>query len=212
MKFDGIIFDLDGTLWDSRAAVCESWACVLRRDYPQLRVPTPEEFGRQMGKLLVDIGRSLFPELNDEENDVLIRKCCDYENEYLAGHGGILFDGLEDTLAKLAEKYKLIIVSNCQSGYIEAFFESHGLSKYFIDRSCSGDTGMLKADNIKLVIERNGLKSPVYVGDTALDGTSAAEAGIPFIWASYGFGEPERCDAKLGSITELPALCENNNI
>jgi len=212
MKFDGIIFDLDGTLWDSRAAVCESWGCVIRRDYPQLKVPTPEEFGKQMGKLLADIGRDLFPELPEKENNELIEKCCANENEYLSQKGGILFEGLEETLARLAENYKLIIVSNCQSGYIEAFFKGHGLEKYFVDYTCSGDTGMLKADNIKLVIERNNLEAPVYVGDTALDGTSAAEAGIPFIWASYGFGEPKSFDAKLSSITELPALCENNNI
>lgn len=212
MKFDSIIFDLDGTLWDSRQSVCESWACVLRRDYPDLPVPTAEEFGRQMGKLLPDIGKALFPGLSEEENLTLVDKCCDYENEYLAEKGGILFEGLEDTLAALSEKYKLIIVSNCQGGYIEAFFAAHGLEKYFTDHCCCGDTGLQKADNIKVVIERGGLTSPVYVGDTALDSTSAAEAGVPFIWASYGFGQPERYDAKLSSITELPALCENNDI
>lgn len=205
---NGIVFDLDGTLWDSRVNICKSWEEVLRKDYPQLTPPTPEEFGKQMGKLLIDIGKALFPNLTEEENEILIKKCCDNEQEYLAKHGAVLFDGLEETLGKLAEKYKLIIVSNCQSGYIEAFFESHGLQKYFVDYTCSGDTGMLKADNIKLVVERNNLEKAVYVGDTELDRTSAAEAGVPFIWASYGFGSPETCDAKLNEISELPALCE----
>lgn len=204
---NGIIFDMDGTIWDSRENVCKSWEEVLRADYPQLTPPTAEEFGKQMGKLLLDIGRALFPQLSEEENEVLIKKCCDNEQEYLAKHGAILFDGLEETLKKLAEEYKLIIVSNCQSGYIEAFFESHGLQKYFADYTCSGDTGMLKADNIKLVVERNNLDKAVYVGDTELDRTSAAEAGVPFIWASYGFGNPESYDAKLNEISELPSIC-----
>ena len=206
---DGIIFDLDGTLWESRINVTESWCEILRRDYPQLREPTPEEFGRQMGKLLADVGRSLFPGLSDEENEEVIGKCCDYENRYLAENGGILFDGLEETLEKLSEKYRLFIVSNCQGGYIEAFYESSGLGKYFTGKLCCGDTGKVKADNIKLIIERFGLRSPVYVGDTALDESSAREAGIPFIWAAYGFGRAEKYDAKLGSITELPEKCGN---
>jgi len=206
---NGVIFDLDGTLWDSRINICKSWEEVLRADYPQIIPPTPEEFGRQMGKLLLDIGRALFPQLTEEENKVLIEKCCENEQAYLAEHGAILFEGLEETLAELKKDYKLIIVSNCQSGYIEAFFESHGLQKYFDDYTCSGDTGMLKADNIKLVVDRNNLDRAVYVGDTELDRTSAAEAGVPFIWASYGFGNPESFDARLESISQLPALCEN---
>lgn len=201
---DSIIFDLDGTLWDSRINVTESWCRVLRRDYPQLKEPTPEEFGRQMGKVLDDIGRDLFPELSEGESKRLVRVCCDYENLYLAENGGILFDGLEETLARLSEKYRLFIVSNCQSGYIEAFYASSGLEKYFSGKLCCGDTGMLKADNIRLIIERFGLKSPVYVGDTALDEASAREAGVPFIWAAYGFGKAEKYDARLDSITELP--------
>lgn len=205
---NGIIFDLDGTLWDSRENICKSWEEVLRADYPQLKPPTPEEFGRQMGKLLLDIGRALFPQLTEEENEVLIKKCCDNEQAYLAKFGGILFEGLEETLAELKKDYKLIIVSNCQSGYIEAFFESHCLQNYFDDYTCSGDTGMLKADNIKLVIERNNLEKAVYVGDTELDRTSAAEAGVPFIWASYGFGSPECFDARLESVTELSEKCK----
>lgn len=207
MRFDSIIFDLDGTLWDSRTSVCEAWARAIESEFPQLRPPTPEEFGKQMGKLLPDIGRSLFPELTEAENERLVGKCCEIENDYLAEHGGILYDGLEDTLARLSKTHRLIIVSNCQSGYIEAFFSSHGLQKYFVDHCCSGDTGRTKAENIKLVIERNELKAPVYVGDTALDQSSAQTAGVPFIWAAYGFGEPEKYDAKLISITELPKLC-----
>ena len=38
-------------------------------------------------------------------------------------------------------------------------------------------------------MERNGLKNSVYVGDTNGDSTAAKKAGIPFIYAKYGFGE-----------------------
>lgn len=206
---DSIIFDLDGTLWDAREAVSRSWREVIQRDFPQLRPPTAEEFGRQMGKLLSDIGISLFPELSKEESERLVGLCCDNECKYISANGATLFDGMEETLAELSRKYKLYIVSNCQKGYIEAFYASHHLDRYFSGKLCSGDTGLLKADNIRLIVERENLRSAVYVGDTALDGTSAGEAGVPFIWAAYGFGEPERYDARLESITELPAVMDS---
>ena len=40
------------------------------------------------------------------------------------------------------------------------------MAEYFEDFECAGNTGKPKGENNKLVIERNNLKSPVYVGDT----------------------------------------------
>jgi phosphoglycolate phosphatase len=82
-------------------------------------------------------------------------------------------------------------VSNCQEGYIEAFLDYHKLGKYFLDFENPGRTGLTKGENIKLVIERNQLQHPVYVGDTKGDQEAATFAGIPFVFARYGFGQPE---------------------
>lgn len=83
---------------------------------------------------------------------------------------------------------KVFIVSNCQSGYIELFLKKTGLAPYVTDTECFGDTGMKKAENIRLVVARNGLQQPVYVGDTKGDEEAAHEAGVPFVHAAYGFG------------------------
>ncbi|MNC58677.1 Phosphoglycolate phosphatase [compost metagenome] len=107
----------------------------------------------------------------------------------LAEQGGRLFEQLEEVLKVLSAKYKLFIVSNCQAGYIEAFYKYHQLQKYFADFENPGRTGLSKGENIKLVMERNNLKNPVYVGDTEKDLKAARDAGIPFVFASYGFGE-----------------------
>lgn len=206
MKIDSIIFDMDGTLWDSTESVCESWLEVIRREFPQLKPFTPAQMGAQMGKLLPDIGKGLYPELDDESSLRLVGLCCEYENKYLAEHGGVLYPELEETLNYLSKKCKLTIVSNCQSGYIEAFFAAHKLDKYFLDYECHGNSGLSKADNIKLIIKRNELSNATYCGDTQIDHLSAAEAGIPFIWASYGFGTPDAYDFKLESFSQLKEL------
>lgn len=206
-NFDGIIFDLDGTLWDARESICMTWNEILRKHYPELGQLTVESFNAQMGKLLPDIGRSFFPHVSDEVIDDILERCLHRENEYIAEHGGVLFDGLEETLQKLSENAKLYIVSNCQSGYIEAFFTAHGLQRYFTDWQDSSIEGSVKSDNIRTVVERNGIQRPVYVGDTALDGQSARDAGTAFIFARYGFGSTEQFDAAVDDIRELPQIC-----
>ena len=78
-----------------------------------------------------------------------------------------------------------------------------GLEDYVIDHLCPGDTGVLKADNIRLVMERNGLKSAVYVGDTQGDADACKKAGIPMIYAAYGFGQVEEPQVTIASMEEL---------
>ena len=46
-----------------------------------------------------------------------------------------------------------------------------------------------KADNIRQIIRDYNLKTPVYVGDTLGDFNATKDAGIPFVFASYGFGQ-----------------------
>jgi phosphoglycolate phosphatase len=112
---------------------------------------------------------------------------------------------LEEVLQALSEKYELYIVSNCQEGYIEAFYAYHGLEKYFRDFENPGRTGLSKGENIKLLMKRNGLEAPVYVGDTAGDQKAAKDAGIPFVYAKYGFGDVEDYDY---AIERFDALLE----
>ena len=185
---DSIIFDVDGTLWDSTREVAASWQVVCReKGYPYAHL-TPERLGAEFGKLLHDIGRAVFPDLPEEEMIALTDACCDYENEYLTEKGPDPYPGVEQIFRTLYAKMPLFIVSNCQAGYIEAFLTRTGLSAYITDHLCPGDTGCAKAANIRAIIDKHHLKSPVYVGDTAGDAQAAAEAGVPIIYASYGFG------------------------
>ena len=203
MKKDSIIFDLDGTLWNSITGVLGTWNEVLK-SYPEVnKVITKEELESCMGMKIYDIAAKLFPNESKEMQMKLMDECSRLECEYLSKHGGKLFDGLEETLKKLSKDYKLLIVSNCQSGYIESFFEAHKLKKYFIDYECLGKTKLSKGENIKLVIERNNLKSAVYVGDTILDAEATKVANIPFIFADYGFGQVEEYDKIIHNFPDL---------
>ncbi len=110
-------------------------------------------------------------------------------------------------LAELSRQSALFVVSNCQDGYIQAFFAGTGLGKYFTGFECAGRTGRPKGENIALVVKQYGLKRPVYVGDTMLDCVSAREAGVPFVHAAYGFGKVEGVPA-VGRLADLPEVLE----
>lgn len=201
----GIIFDVDGTLWDSAKPVAESWTLMLERRYPELaRIITPDDMYRNMGKTMDAIGADLFPGLAPDKRDEVMDACMRYENEYLADHPGVTYPNMKETLAALSREYGLYIVSNCQEGYIEALMAACGIASYISDTECIGATGRPKGDNIRLVMERNGLEKCLYVGDTAMDQEAAGKAGIPFVFASYGFGQASGAEAVIGSLAELP--------
>lgn len=200
---DSIIFDLDGTLWDSTDVVAKAWNCVIAEETDlDLRV-TGDDLKNLFGRLLEDIAAVIFAEEPKERQLELIDLCCQEQHRTLLRNPGSVYERLEDTLKILSEKYRLFIVSNCQAGYIEVFLKSTGLSPYFEGHLCPGDTGKPKASNIKTIVDNYDLTSPVYVGDTVGDFHAAKEAGLPFIFASYGFGQVEQPDAIITSPMDL---------
>ena len=203
MKFDSIIFDLDGTLWDSTAIITHSWNETLSSYEEVKNKLTVKDIKSVMGLVIEDIALKFFPYLEEDNRLKIINHCCSEECKNIEKQGAILYDKLEETLKELSKNYKLFIVSNCQCGYIESFFKAHGLSEYFIDYECAGKTGQAKGENIKFLIERNSLINPVYVGDTEVDLKASRFAGIPFIYAKYGFGEVNDYDYVINSFDEL---------
>ena len=159
------------------------------------------------GKTPEEIGALAFPDAPRAEREAEMQKLYEYENELLCHCGGILYPGLPETLAALAQKYALFVVSNSQDGYVQAFLHWSGLT-CFRDIEMAGRTGLDKGANIRLVMERNGVTKAVYVGDTQGDADAAAKAGIPFIFTEYGFGSVKDAAARIASLPELPAAVE----
>lgn len=205
MRYDGILFDLDGTLWNATRAIQASWEIALADAADVERAPTVQELEGVMGMTAEALMATLFPRLSRERGLELFDRCCQVENEYLRAHGGVLYDGVEETLAQLSSRLPLAIVSNCNAEYIPCFLDAHRLRPYFKDWECVGRTGKEKWENIRLVVERGGLRRPLYVGDTALDQAAASQAGVPFLHAAYGFGEAPGAPS-IQSIRELPGL------
>ena len=199
-----VIFDLDGTLWDSSGCIYQIWNIVFERHEEITFRVVQKDIGQYMGKTTDEIGAMLFPGQSVEFQKQILAVCCREEDVFLREHGAVLYDGLEETLGALKEKYELFIVSNCQDGYIDAFLYAHKLGDYFTDIEMSGRTGKSKGENIALIIERNNIEKSVYVGDTEGDEKASRYAGIPFIYAEYGFGKAAAPDAVIQRLGDLP--------
>jgi len=191
MITDGIIFDVDGTFWDSTFVVEKAWRQALLESGVMDADVTADILKGLFGLPMYDILKAILPEASDEEIERVTPKVFEYEEDFLRRTPPTPYEGLGEMLEILSQKLPLFVVSNCQAGYIELFCDKTGYGRYFKDHLCPGDTGMLKADNIKKIVNDYNLKKPIYVGDTIMDQKACIAAGVPFVHATYGFGKAD---------------------
>ena len=204
---DSIIFDVDGTIWDSTQSVADSWNIAIKEHSDLALTLEPVSLSRVFGRTMTEIADAVFPGLEPAERMKLLDFCFEEENRYLETHPGIVYEGVAETIRELAGRYPLFIVSNCQCGYIEVMLKTTGLAPYIKDHLCFGETQTPKGDTIRTLVGRNGLRSPVYVGDTQGDADACRAAGVPFIFAGYGFGNVPDAKIKIRTFPELKNLC-----
>jgi len=207
MRPESLIFDIDGTLWDSRSIVAEGYNKYLYSiGHPELAVNV-EQLTGLFGKTLEEIADLIFDCFGIPERYQVIRGCMDTEQELLhADPCKIDYPGVVTTLRELAKRYRLFIVSNSEKGYPDVLIQKLDIGDIILDHMCYGDTGLCKGETIKLLMQRNDITSAVYIGDTQGDLEASRLAGIPFVFCRYGFGKPEEYDAAIDSFPELLEL------
>ena len=207
MKYESLIFDIDGTLWDSRALVAEGYNIQLKKEGLDHLCVTAEDLKPLFGKVMTEIADVILAEIPEENRYALMERCMDTENQYLHNNPcHIGYPGITETIAELSRHNRLFIVSNSQCGYPELCMEKLGLTPYIEGHMCFGDTGTSKGKTIRALMEKHGIGSCAYVGDTQGDYEATVEAGIPFIWCTYGFGTPDAYVEKVDRFEDLLTL------
>ena len=207
MTYESLIFDIDGTLWDSRALVAEGYNIQLTAEGLDHLCVTAEDLKPLFGKVMTEIADALLSSIPEADRYALMERCMATENRYLEENEcRIGYPGVTETIAKLREKYRLFIVSNSQRGYPELCMEKLGLTPYIQGHLCFGDTGTSKGKTIRTLMEKHNITNCAYIGDTQGDYEATVEAGIPFIWCTYGFGTPAGYAHKVDSFEELLEL------
>lgn len=195
---------MDGTIWDSVDNIVVSWNQGLSEAGISDVVITRERIIGLMGRTMDQFAKALLPQYSPDEGMEILNALETIENEHLRERGAILLGDVKGTFQALKERgYFIGIVSNSQSGYIEAFLEHYHLEDLVDDKLAYGDTGQGKAENLTRMIEQNGLERYWYLGDTAGDYNACCEAGVPFIWAAYGFGDVPADVPQVDSLEEI---------
>jgi HAD superfamily hydrolase (TIGR01509 family) len=195
MAYDAVLFDLDGTLWDSApwyAALLEADAEAQERLTIALRSGEP---GHSAAKLLRRAGYT---------NSSFTQRC------KTRGESLRLFEGAAETLVSLqAAGVRLGAVTNLPRWVAEPMLrESRVTPLCQVLATWRPGKGKPKPDLLLEAVTE--LATPasraVYIGDSPTDALAADAAGMRFLWASWGYGEtsPPGCDV-LGSWTELLA-------
>jgi len=206
LRPDSVVFDLDGTLWDTCEACARGWNNVLRRHNIAFRDIVADDVRRVAGKPHDVCMHETFVGISERELRILTAETAEEDNRLVEQEGGVLFEGVAEGLRALQPHYSLLIVSNCQAGYIDQFMNHSGLGTLFTDVECWGATGKSKDANLRMLIERNHLRSPWLVGDTPGDQAAARACGVPFVHAAYGFGACPSAEVRIETFSDLPRM------
>lgn len=204
---NGIIFDLDGTLWEVIDSTKESADVITKKH--NLQEITRKTICSVFGLGKYDSARKYFPNIEINKAMELLDEIAKVNIQNLREKGGNIYPNIEKTLLVLKNNFNLYIVSNtAETEYIEAFLESSKLKRYFTDWIAASSLNLTKGEAIQKIIKDNNIINSVYVGDTSKDLEATLEANIPFIHVRYGFEKDLNCKYYINDFSELPAVIE----
>ena len=207
MDFESLIFDIDGTLWDSRAIVAKGYNKQLKKEGLEHLSVNPDILKTVFGKMNTEIANILFASLPEVVRYPLLERCIEQEDRALEeDECDVAYPKVKETLEKLHEKHRLFIVSNGQYGYPRLCMEKLGLTHLFSGDLCFGQTLTCKGETILKLMKDHNITSACYIGDTQGDLEATELAGIPFVYCTFGFGNPTHYWKKIDSFEELLEL------
>ena len=205
---DALCFDMDGTLWDAVDSYTKIWDECFRRAGVD-RTVQRQELVECMGMSLRDIFHRLAGDVATLDADAFLADIAAVERRLMPELGGVPYPGVVDGLARLSRKYKIFLLSNCGVDGLENLMNFLGIRALVTEAVTHGATQRDKSENLAYLSAKYGVRQLVYVGDTEGDCRQTHLAGMPFVFASYGFGTCADPDMAVGSFDELVETFDN---
>lgn len=191
-----ILFDLDGTLTDSREGIVNSIVHAL--EHYGIQVDDREVLRPFLGPPLAESFCKYFD--FDKEQAL---EAVGYYREYFAVKGLLenqVYEGVEELVKNLQNSgYKLFLATSKPEVFAKQIMDHFGLSSYFtfIGGATLDESRLKKADVIRYVLEENQIadvSEVVMVGDRDQDVWGAKQNGIDVIGVLYGYGSREELE------------------
>lgn len=207
VRFQAIVFDLDGTLVDSTQDI--SAAINRLRSFYNLAPLAIEKVRQHLGdgaSLLID---RCFPERPADVHAMLGAFREDYRQNCLVAT--TLYPGVADLLPQLSRHCRLGVLTNKDRSMSVTILEGLGLLP-FLDAVVGGDGPCLKPcpDGLLSILEGGGIppSASLMVGDHHTDLEAARRAGAPSAFCEYGYGSrgSEHPDYLLRSFADLKEI------
>ena len=213
MALDTIIFDLDGTLVDTAGDLTASLNHVLGL---MGRRPVPPESVRAMvghgARKLLERGLAATGAMTAEMVEAGVQPFLDHYAANIAVHSRP-FAGVERALDRLeGQGLRLAVCTNKPERPARALLASLGLGDRFAAIGGGDSFPVRKPDPghlLATIAAAGGTpETAVMVGDHRNDVRAAAGAGLPCIFAAWGYGPPEMAEGGPVAVTpsDLPSL------
>lgn len=194
-RYDTILFDLDGTLLNTRELINRSFVHTFEHFRPE-HILTDAELDSFFGPSL----KQTFSKYSSDENE--IEQMIQYYREYnVATHDELVtaFPGAKQLIRTLARKgYKLGIVSSKKKDLVEHGLELFGILKHF--SIVIGEEEVVNPkpapEGILMALEALSAKKALYIGDGVGDIEAGKNAGIDTIGVLYSERKQQIIDAQ----------------
>ena len=207
-----VIFDLDGTLIDSRLDLVHSVNAALRHiERPELPEHLIASYVGDGAQILIQ--RTLGGEQVDE---AIVRKGLEFFLTYYRAHKldhTTVYEGIIDALAAIerpvsGQRRKLAVLTNKPVVPSRAIVEALRMKKFFVQIYGGNSFATKKPDpeGARKLLEECGVSAEhaVIVGDSHTDVETGHNAGLWTVGVTYGFAPESLADAKPDVIVDHP--------
>jgi phosphoglycolate phosphatase len=202
---DAVLFDLDGTIIDSRVPFVTSMNHALAAN------GHAEYAAEQLIPYLGPPTRIALAELVGEDEQRIEAMLASYREHYArtSTETTLVFDGIPELLETLHGRVRLAVATSKIGTSATMLLEHFGLAELFDVISGPLESALAEPKSVTVaqaLAALGGPRRPVMIGDRLYDVEGAAEHGVPTIGVLWGAGsEQELRDAGAWKIVATPA-------